>query len=72
MPTMIKTTKNVLAIQSRQLFSIQNPKPKLQMALFDSRIKLEEGLYSIKHKVPNWSKNNRQITLEMNPQMKNY
>ena len=34
------------------------------MALFDARIKLEEELHSLKHKAPNWSTNNRQISIE--------
>ena len=34
------------------------------MALFDARIKLEEELYSLKHKVPYWSTKNRQISIE--------
>ena len=42
----------------------ENPKIKLQMALFDARIKLEEELHSLKHKVPNWSTKNRQISIE--------
>ena len=41
-----------------------NHKTNLEIALFDTRIKLEEELYSLETKVPTWNTQTRQNTLK--------
>ena len=63
-PIYVKLIKNTI---KRALYSclVKNQRTDLEIALLESRIKLEEELYSLETKVPSWNTYQRQNSLKL-------